>query len=359
MKLSKLMMVALVALGAVACDKNDGIDERENSPKSITLDLTNVEMGSRSTGSTFESDENITLTNFMVFFSDGTRLLKRASDPHYGFSYTSTTDLETFHFMPADVTEVIVIGNVLGSWNGLEDVTTVADLKKELTLADLKNVTGRSDENLVLYGDGDVTLTEGDVDTEDKAPLYKASVSLIPQMARVEVTEFQCEYLTGSTITSIELQQLVLNNYMTKYTLDAESGTEVQNTQIDNTTIWEFFANATGDYSDALNYVLAKPEGETLPFKARKELTGNALLVYNIFASTALPQFVLKMEDNTKTPLYLVTKNFGDVDKIENGYVYQVQLHFDTDDLKKPEKCVEVSVSVKNWIPRVVVPSFK
>ena len=42
MKLNKLVMVALVALGAVACEKSDkGIDDQ--SPKSVTINLANVQ----------------------------------------------------------------------------------------------------------------------------------------------------------------------------------------------------------------------------------------------------------------------------------------------------------------------------
>lgn len=73
MKLNKLVMVALVALGAVACEKSDkGIDDQ--SPKSVTINLANVQAGSRSMGDPLEETDKVVLERFQVFFTDGTTL---------------------------------------------------------------------------------------------------------------------------------------------------------------------------------------------------------------------------------------------------------------------------------------------
>lgn len=66
MKLNKLVMVALVALGAVACEKSDkGIDDQ--SPKSVTINLANVQAGSRSEGKPLTTNDQVVLTRFQVF----------------------------------------------------------------------------------------------------------------------------------------------------------------------------------------------------------------------------------------------------------------------------------------------------
>ena len=66
MKLNKLVMVALVALGAVACEKSDkGIDDQ--SPKSVTINLANVQAGSRSMGDPLKKQIRLFLNVFKFF----------------------------------------------------------------------------------------------------------------------------------------------------------------------------------------------------------------------------------------------------------------------------------------------------
>ena len=65
MKLNKLVMVALVALGAVACEKSDkGIDDQ--SPKSVTINLANVQAGSRSEGKPLTTNDQVVLKFFLL-----------------------------------------------------------------------------------------------------------------------------------------------------------------------------------------------------------------------------------------------------------------------------------------------------
>ena len=114
MKLNKLVLVALVALGAVACEKSDkGIDDQ--SPKSVTINLANVQVGSRSMGTPLTKEDQVVLNRFQVFFTDGTTLYlgKKANGDeadHYFATAQGNLSPETFHFLPVNVNKVIVVG---------------------------------------------------------------------------------------------------------------------------------------------------------------------------------------------------------------------------------------------------------
>lgn len=121
--------------------------------------------------------------------------------------------------------KVIVVGN-----NGEKiTATTYAQLKEELLIAEQQDP-----DDLDLYKEVALTSVIG----QDKFghPLYKADVKLEPRVSRIEIGAFKYKAPTEGQrkYKSIEVQQVMLNNYFEK----ADNQTGIANT-INNSTITE------------------------------------------------------------------------------------------------------------------------
>ena len=182
-------MTALAAsMTFVACDnKDDEMGQLDNTPKSVSIDLSNVIPVTRGAGQEVEDNSKVSLTDLQVFFTDGTTLYKgktiEGTEATHYFSNKSNFDDradKVFHFLPAEVNKVIVVGN-----NGSQiNASTYVDLKKDLIIAEQQNPT-----DLDLYKEVELTSVSG----QDEAghPLYKAKVVLEPRVSRIEIGKFE------------------------------------------------------------------------------------------------------------------------------------------------------------------------
>ena len=167
MKVKSFLLTALAAsMTFVACDnKDDEMGQLDNTPKSVSIDLSNVIPVTRGAGQEVEDNSKVSLTDLQVFFTDGTTLYK-------GKTIEGTEADKVFHFLPAEVNKVIVVGN-----NGSQiNASTYVDLKKDLIIAEQQNPT-----DLDLYKEVELTSVSG----QDEAghPLYKAKVVLEPRVS--------------------------------------------------------------------------------------------------------------------------------------------------------------------------------
>lgn len=172
MKVKSFLLTALAAsMTFVACDnKDDEMGQLDNTPKSVSIDLSNVIPVTRGAGQEVEDNSKVSLTDLQVFFTDGTTLYKgktiEGTEATHYFSNKSNFDDradKVFHFLPAEVNKVIVVGN-----NGSQiNASTYVDLKKDLIIAEQQNPT-----DLDLYKEVELTSVSG----QDEAghPLYKA-----------------------------------------------------------------------------------------------------------------------------------------------------------------------------------------
>ena len=213
MKVKSFLLTALAAsMTFVACDnKDDEMGQLDNTPKSVSIDLSNVIPVTRGAGQEVEDNSKVSLTDLQVFFTDGTTLYKgktiEGTEATHYFSNKSNFDDradKVFHFLPAEVNKVIVVGN-----NGSQiNASTYVDLKKDLIIAEQQNPT-----DLDLYKEVELTSVSG----QDEAghPLYKAKVVLEPRVSRIEIGKFEYTAPTQGQrkYKSIEVQQVMLNNY--------------------------------------------------------------------------------------------------------------------------------------------------
>lgn len=348
MKIRNLMLVALAAsMTFVACSKDDGVPDAQGTPKSVTIKLANVVTPSRSTGGAQITDgQAVNLTKYQVFFSDGTKLYtaKEANNQDAAEQYFVTPEdgaLATtgnFHFLPAEVNKVIVIGN-----HEKINATTEAELNIALAIAQEQNA-----DELTLYAESG--LTPKTPVHEDNNPLYEANLTLAPTIARLYIKNFSCTFSGTPEYTSLKLQKLALNNYYTTNTLASETVGGLTNTTLTEANVWDWFAKLPAGFdNDNLDISLSSTSA-TAP---------SGGLYYHIFPGVE-PQLVLRAEGDG-TPLYLATKSFksGDAPVVwEAGKIYEMDFAFKATDFDQPDKCIDITVKPVNWVVVPVAPEF-
>lgn len=375
MKVKSFLLTALAAsMTFVACDNNDNeMGQSDNTPKSVSINLPNVFAGTRSAGTPIEDQSKVALTDLQVFFTDGTNLYKgkttEGTDATHYFSTKTDYDNrgdKVFHFLPHGVNKVIVVGN-----NGEEiSVTTYAELKEVLNIQEQQNP-----DDLDLYKEADLTSVSG----SDKFghPLYEVNVELEPRVSRIEIGSFKYKEPSegGERLyKSIEVQQVMINNYFKKADLQEGTASEVANEEITPGSVFALFENANGWYSDEFEQT-ETPATQlplvTLNADAQFEhayAEKNVRPVYHFFpksetiATDNHPQVLVKMigekADGTKVPLYLVANKFTPAVDQKMAKIYVMDFEFEDKDLKNPQKCVQVTVNIKSWQVVSVIPDF-
>lgn len=83
---------------------------------------------------------------------------------------------------------------------------------------------------------------------------------------------------------------------------------------------------------------------------------------YHVFP-TQVPSFIFQLtalEDGVTSLLYLQTKRISGIEdnKLEAGKIYQMNVKFDDTVLRAAEKCIDVEITVHDWVVTVVTPEF-
>ena len=147
MKVKSFLLTALAAsMTFVACDNNDNeMGQLDNTPKSVSINLSNV-ISTRGAGQAIKDDSKVSLADLQVFFTNGTTLYKgKTVSGTEAVHYFSTKgdfdsrDDRVFHFLPAEVNKVIVVGN---NGSKITEATTYADLHK---ISGITSKNGRND----------------------------------------------------------------------------------------------------------------------------------------------------------------------------------------------------------------------
>ncbi len=394
-----LGLVALVAtLGLASCQKNEG-PQVDQELKSVSINLDNVKLATRSLTAGVAENAKVTLKDLTVFFVNGNALEKGKEvdgttvPSHYfevgkpegegAFTWEGTTTAANenivFHFVSPNVTDVVVVGN-LG--NVEDQFTTLSELEgyADKLIADHQNT-----EYLPLYKKVAIEKVPNGAESETGHPLYQATVVLEPNVSRIEIEKFR---YTGEKYTSVEIEQVVLDNYYTKASLGTaavDANTPKVATYVTKLNAWDFFRDAQKNWA---NDVLTGTENAVV-------LTGDAMTkdytnatrpAYNFFPKAGddiktnleadgttgdHPQIVVKIlaktADGATVPHFLKTKRFFD-SSVENptetamteavAKVYRLDFEFDDKDLADPEKCVEVNVDVVAWDVITITPEF-
>lgn len=387
-----MLGMAVAAVSFAACNKEDITPSVEQGNKSVTLSLANV-LQTKSASNKVAADE-IQLNSFQVFFSDGTNLHSPKNVDGKGTATTRFTQQEAdglyeFHFLPKAVNQVIVVGNMAQL-----DVTTHAAL-----LAAVKDLTVGGEQNpanVRLMGI-DTSLEAGKTEhvadnntgintgIQHPDPYVHADVNLSPAVARFEITGFEYALKTGAekrNYTTMTVDNLSIRNYYTKAEVNFANVPTTEEADLlnfggaltkDNVYVNYFNVLGAGWWLDKVGTTLdadAYAAVVNIPGATETEPAKDCY-AYNVFPG-ALPQFLMQLtgaEGGVESPLYLMTsalkvKNSDNelvaltAKDITAGNVYRMAMKFDDNNLQNPEKCIEVSITVDEWVVVAVTPEF-
>ena len=351
------LALAAVAMVATSCVQGDDDFAVKGPQKSVQFSLANV-ISTRGVDAMIPDDATkVVLNDCQVFFVDATGNFHPGKDINDAdavqYFTTAPTAVQTFHFLPAAVEKVVVVGNY-----GSKITATNLDAVKALTAT---WTAQQNDENLLVYGEAElVAATEND----KHANTYVATVNVKPLVARIEIGGFVCDFSDTPAYEEVHVTMVALNNYYADTTIGGTLSHH-NNTTIDTDTAYPFF-NATapvGSKDDVSGVVLTKNEPSV-------DFADDKYLVYHTFAGQ-VPQLVVRVKGvkgSVESPLYLATKGFTkdgvSVTEFKAGEIYRMKFRgknhfaFDEEDLSQPEKCVEVSIEVAEWVVVNVTPEF-
>ena len=384
MKTFRIMCAAVVAAMSLAsCQKEQEQAPENKTLKSVEVKINNVAPVTRAIGGLGESLEgkNIQLNSLQFFFSDGTSLYEaKDAEGNIADVYYDAAELAAlngsisakFHFLPAAVKKVIVIGNYSAS-----AATTETALDAELEIAKYQDVT-----NFPLYAEGTLGLASSNAhDTGSNGHLsnvYTVNLDVYPHVARFEITGIGCTLPLNSG-KIVKVVSLAFADFFDKCDFRTAVGHTLRSVQLNQQDIYTYFqeqmstAKWNNDFFNGLNG--QEGAGNSHPVI---ELTATNTFVetdiaYNFFCkgapSPCLLLNVIEYENQTEfdanngSPGYLYTNVYRlnstePVATFEPGKIYRMAIRFNEDDLQHQERCLDISLNIAEWIVINVTPEF-
>ena len=394
-----MLGMAVAAVSFAACNKQETTPVvNEIGNKSIVMSIANVQAPTKSAGTSIDDEKTqVTLNNYQVFFSDGKILYTpmnataSAEDQTYFVVNANTGEDKDFdhqfHFLDNNVTRVIVVGNLNEAFPVENGKTTEDDLWASFQNLKIKDQQEDNIDNLILYGsDSELKTTEEHNSYEDQhpKPVYKAVVNLMPAVARFEVTGYQYNEDEDAEYASVAINNQSLIGFYESAVIYSEGENDWSVTPDDMhafgwdatandgkgayvTYTWDnvyqdYFSELTPEdkaawYYDNVGVTLTPSDTPTAAAPSKTQ----DCYAYSVFPD-AVPSFIFQItatdEAGIVTPMYLQTKGFTEIDKVAAGNVYQMNVKFDDTVLKAAEKCIDVEITVHDWVVTVVTPEF-
>ena len=394
--MKKLFIAALALASVVACSK-DGVSQLESSKKAVSITIANGTSTTRAVEEMAAFDTNdggvgsiqdqataaacAETDELVVLFANNAGTVEEA----YSFAEAEATTTAgqytyTWHNVSESVTQVAVV-----RYDKIE--TTALDSYKGTNLSVYQQAAANVDEMeniditaINLYVAADLTHKEGDTCTvTDDAhnatytyQLYKADVTIAPTIARVEITGIACDVADcGETDHATAHVSHVLGGPR----MAAAQGQLVSG-GYDELTLGTLVWGANDEYTYDLNdFVLKGIYAGNGNKEARTAVNYSAgegkAITWNIDPTAAVPQidsnpmtldmvahaYDYKVVNTAKN----LTIGFGDaVEKFEAGKIYRMSINFGENNLDASNEaiCVEVKVTVANWVVVEVTPEF-
>ena len=383
MKTLRFMCAAMLAAMTLAgCQKEtEEIPENKNL-KSVEVKLNNVAPGTRAIGGLGESLEgkNIQLNSIQFFFSDGTTLYEaKDAEGQKADVYFDSEELAAlagnisakFHFLPAAVKEVIVVGN-----HTEMVATTKVGLDKVLEIGNYQDV-----KNFPLYAEGTLTAANSNAHNQGTnahlSNVYSVTLDVYPHVARFEITGIGCALPTGST-KIIKVVSMAFADFYDKCDFRTSALNTLRSVQLNQQSIYTYFQNQMSPAkwnNDFFNGAGPETTGNSHPLV---ELTvANPFvetdIAYNFFCKGAPSPLLLlniieyenqkALDENNGTPGYLYTNVYRlnsteAVTTFDPGKIYRMAINFTEDDLQHQERCLDISLKIADWVVINVTPEF-
>ena len=410
MKLSKLMLTASIAAAALlACNKENTTPEPSKTLKSIEINIENLLMTKADAEGAIAAGSAVQLNDLKIYLvdangnfytgkkSDGVAAAQdyfAATAENTGDETvaTATTKTLSFHYVDRAVTHVIAVGNL-----GTQTFANEAALNAYILEVDAQQHQGDLklyDKEVLVGPDGthdtDTWPNDQNVPETQKNQVYKAALTLMPRIARFEVDGFRVKFTSDDPATpetetpeydNITISQLAFTNFNTQTPLyNLAPAGNVVNAVADytnETAVYKWFNDhLTNDLAAPTwsYYVDATPLSFDAP-AAGGELANDFTVkqAFHFFPGTTMPMFLVHLTADG-IPAYLYTKNIKldgtamAAADFEPGHVYRMSaagetandgaIIIDEEDIDPMDRCVDITVSVHEWVVNLVTPEF-
>lgn len=379
-----LLSLAALAMIAVGCEKNEGFDkELQSNLKSVTLKIENSVYGTKTNGETPAGTQSpcATTTDLKVWFADNSgiileeRTLPAAEeDGSYLFHRVSeqVSNIAVGRYEDGDVTPV-------GS-----TVASIIDLAEDPAAGATTPNMKRPVDEIILSSD-QVALVKTEETCEEEVngvkvevPVYAATVTVKPRLARLEISKIQCKDLGALNEDADEdtygFDELTLTGF-----------TFGQNTlsAINNVVLKGQYAVKGADGAWSVLADDATPENSVAP-------ANNNVWSWNLADNQAWEQMTLGVVGDAKdwtvnngTTSLVINSLSGKAGTSNNAYdhaegcacgfnedgkltnylanhIYNMEIVFGEGDLQPRNTaiCVNVTVQIADWVVIQVTPNF-
>jgi len=372
------------ALTLAGCSKEGSQDESSKNYKSVEVSINNVALGTKAIGLGKDNDlegKKIQLNSLQFFFSDGTTFYTaKNADQTEADVYFDAGELASlpelklsFHFLPAAVKEVIVIGNL-----PVSNAANKNALDNTLEIVNYQDVS-----NFPLYAEGALgKMTPNNHDDGSNTHLsnvYAVSLNIIPHVARFEITGIGCTLPTSSP-KIVKVNKIAFADFYDKcdfrtHEVVKAPTNSLRSVELTQQGIFSYFSGqmSTSKWNnDFFNGAGTGTSGNSHPAIELTAANGkqDVNIAYNFFYQGAgAPTLLLDIieyenaEDTNGVPGYLYTNtykmNSGSViTSFEPGKIYRMALNFKEDDLQHQDRCLDITVTVAEWAVVEVTPEF-
>ena len=383
MKITKLMLSALVAAAAlVSCNKEETTPVDGNI-KTVTLSLENI-IKTKGIGApiTPEADGTmpaVQVNNFKVFLTDASYSPGYAAKTADGtqnatFYFSSAADLNRkleFHYVDNKCTKVVVVANM-------------GDVSFEQVMGENRGIDQQQNPTtLVLYGEDNLSSTgrqHTNAETGKLTDVYEAKITLKPTISRFEVAGFVTEFSTPTPkFNKVAVTDIAFQHYFPHLGASTADGLKIAGTgshvlhiandKLNNDAVvhgWFNGAASTGWFRDHFATPL-----EMTPAAPKADAPND--LAYHFYSGEIIPTMIIRLladgiPAHVYTSTYKRAGEAGALTKLEPGKIYRMSAagQVDTDgsiiipdDKIDPiERCIEVEVEVVDWVVELVTPEF-
>lgn len=399
-----MLTIACATFALAGCQK-ENVPEAPNGLKSVEINIENLLMTKADAQGAIAAGSAVQLNDLKIYLVDGQGNFytgKKSDGVAPAQDYfaataantgdetvtTATTKTLSFHYVDRAVTHVIAVGNL-----GTQTFANEEALNAYILNVDDQQLKG----DLKLYDKEVLVGPDGthDNDTQDgnvqKNQVYKAALTLMPRIARFEVDGFRVKFTSDDPTTSdvveapkydnITINQLAFTNFNTQTPLFnlAPAGTVVNAVAdyTNETAVYQWFNDhKTNDVAAPTwsYYVDATPLSFDAP-AAGGEVANDFTVkqAFHFFPGTTMPMFLVHLTADG-IPAYLYTKNIKlngtamAAADFEPGHVYRMSaagetandgaIIIDEDDIDPMDRCVDITVSVHEWVVNLVTPEF-
>lgn len=386
MKITKLMLSALVAAAAlVSCNKED-LDPETTGLKTVKISLENPIMTKGEATNQIANNTTVKVNNFKIILTD-----KNFSKEYKAYSNNGTetttyyngvpSEEISLHLVSPECTKVLVVANYkeqdfsLDQLVGINNVgiDTQQDPTKLILIgsSDLERVVDESETHTV---DGKTKYTE----------VYSATVPISPLISRFEIDGFKINF-NKNNFSTISITDVGFFNFYNSATY--ANGTFVPNysdyfpqpptgkqefDMNDQLAVFNYFTdNKNSWFVDSV-----ESESVKLTSSSNTKVLDTKLAYHFYSQETTVPTMVIKLkagEGSGAQPAYVYTKNFKMSDNsnltvLEAGKIYRMTTDFTVsggdgiveipDNIDPLDRCIDVRVTVKPWIVTLVKPEF-